>query len=189
MKVIKSEINDMFSSAWRVLATDSVEARELCTALDNFISELETGTKLKGAVYDTFKARLESYRDLMEKRHSIAVSTRDAIATALSNMRNYIGDEPELDDSILPDINHDINLTNNVITNSKNQLNEIGLTEEEKKNINNTISSYSNTLQELEKKRQKLEGLAAADEAAWASLAETSSTLENFSTSVASTIV
>ena len=170
MKVIKSEINDMLSSAWRVLATDSVEARELCTALDNFISELETGTKLKGTVYDAFKARLESYRDLMEKRHSIAISTRDAIATALSNMRNYIGDEPELDDSLLPDINHDINLTNNVITNSKNQLNEIGLTEDEKK-------------------KQKLEGLAAADEAAWASLAETSSTLENFSTSVASTIV
>lgn len=119
---------------------------------------------------------------------TIATNMKSAIDSALSSMEGYMDGYDELDDSILTEIGNSITSANSTISNSRSSLKNTNLTDDEKKNINGTINSYESILQELEKKKEKLGGLGAADETAWASLSTTINDLSAYNTSMSSNL-
>ena len=188
MKVIKSELNTMKTSVGQVFDSEVKDADSIITALNNFINEMGPGTKLTGKAYDAIKVELESFKSIMEKRKTLATSMKTSIDSAIGSMEGYMDGYDELDDSILTEIGNSITSANSTISNSRSSLKNTNLTDDEKKNINGTINSYESILQELEKKKEKLGGLGAADETAWASLSTTINDLSVYNTSMSSNL-
>lgn len=124
----------------------------------------------------------------MEKRKTLATSMKTSIDSAIGSMEGYMDGYDELDDSILTEIGNSITSANSTISNSRSSLKNTNLTDDEKKSINGTINSYESILQELEKKKEKLGGLGAADEIAWASLSTTINDLSAYNTSMSSNL-
>lgn len=188
MKVVKGDLTSMKASAAQVFAAEVKDAESVIIALNNFINEMGPGTKLTGKAYDAIKVELESFKSIMEKRKTLATNMKTSIDSAIGSMEGYMDGYDELDDSILTEIGNSITSANSTISNSRSSLKNTNLTDDEKKNINGTINSYESILQELEKKKEKLGGLGAADETAWASLSTTINDLSAYNTSMSSNL-
>lgn len=189
MKVTKGDLDAMKSSAGKVFDAEVSDAESAIAALNSFIGAIGPGTKLTGDAYNAIKAQLSSYKSLMEKRKTLASSMKSAVNSAVGSMSSYMEGYSELNTADLDDIKSKITSAQDNINNLKSQLDGSTLSNSEKLRINSSISSYDSTLAELNKKKEKLEGLGTADSSAYANLAGAITDLSAYSASAGSTSV
>lgn len=189
MKVVSGDLSAINTSAEKVFEAEVADAESAIKALDSFIGAIGPGTKLTGDAYNAIKAQLSSYKSLMVTRKALANSMKSAVASAVSSMSGYMEGYSELDTADLVDINSKITSAQSSIDSLRSQLNSSTLSNSDKLRINSSISSYNSTLAELEKKKEKLDGLSAADSSAYASLSSAIAELSAYSSGTGSTSV
>lgn len=189
MKVIKGDLSTIKTSAEKVFEAEVTDAESAIKALDSFIGAIGPGTKLTGDAYNAIKTQLSSYKSLMVTRKALANSMKSAVASAVSSMSGYMDGYSELDTADLDDINSKITSAQSSINSLRNQLDGSTLSNSDKLRINSLIGSYESTLTELNKKKEKLDGLSAADSSAYASLSGAIADLSAYSSGTGSTSV
>ena len=172
MRVVKGDLTSMRASATTVFDSEIADADKIIKSLNNFIDQIGEGTKLTGIAYDYIKNQLEEQKALMEKRKTSAVNMKAAINSALSSMENYMEGYSELDTDDLAELETNISAAESSLSSAQSSLEDAELTAGEESTIRSTINYYTNLLVELRKKKEKLDGLGAADSSAWACLSD-----------------
>lgn len=86
MKVIKSELTSLSTSASELFESEISDAQALKNAIDSFTSSIGTDGQFSGEVYEKIKSEMISYNETLEKRITIAQNLSDAITSAANNM-------------------------------------------------------------------------------------------------------
>ena len=183
---IKSAVNAIIPSLNNTIETSN----NLKNGVDSFISGIGNSNILQGGVWNDVKSNLTSYQSLLNANVKAASFIEEAIQTAMGIIIDYMGDDPELDDSKLPtlreeyskyqslisDINGTISSMSACKTEEKTIVNDDGeeektggkacYTDSEIQSKRNILLGYNESQKSLEDEIKKLEGLAPVVQAA-----------------------
>ena len=181
-KVIASELSGgAIANAIALLENEAADTNKLKIALHSFING--TTETLKGPAYDAARKKAESYMTTLATRARLATELASSLQAALSSMSSYMDGYSELDDSKLPEIESQMSsiraTINQIIHNYNNTEGSTG-------GYSSLIAPYEAQYQELEKLKQKLEGLAGADSAAYGKLGSLAAEVTSYQTNIAS---
>lgn len=175
MRVLKSDLDAVGSSVAAAFDAEIADAGKIITVLENFMSDIGSGTKLTGRAYENIKSQLNEQKALMEKRKTLAESMKESIESAIRSMGDYMGGYSILDDADLDEVEASISAAESSISSLKYKLNNIddnSTNDNMKGNIMTSIGWYESKLLELYEWRDKLEGLPGASSGAWGCLSE-----------------
>lgn len=179
-KVIASELSGgAIANAIALLEGEAADTNKLKVALHAFING--TTEVLKGPAYDAAREKAQSYMTTLDTRSRLATELAASLQSALSSMSSYMDGYAELDDSKLPEIESQMNSVratiNQIIYNYNNTEGSTG-------GYSSLIAPYEAQYKELEKLKQKLEGLAGADGAAFGKLGSLTSEIASYETNI-----
>lgn len=158
------------------------DASKTATAIRNFASTIGTGN-IVGEMWNKVADTLNNYSHLMDLRKDSAVMLQEALKIAAALIIDYIGDDGELDDSKIPELEQEITNCKSQIDSLTQKINaEHEVCEtiyDEYKNITYSnchleylysaskrsawqkeINEYNDKIDELNKEIEKLKGLA-----------------------------
>ena len=183
-KVIAGELSGgAISRAISILENEVADTNNLKLAINSFITG--TTSTLKGPAYDAARAKIETYISVLDTRANLASTLASAISSATTTMSNYMEGYSELDDAKLPEIEAEINSIKASI--DQLFLSSNNSTGKDTQDYGSLIASYEAQLEELEKLRDKLSGLAGADASAYGQINSTNSNIASYSSGIAST--
>lgn len=154
-------VSAMNYNTFDTLASDSIDASNVSESISNFI---QSEGKLQGKEWDVVRNGFTKYCDLFSERIKVANNLSMAIKESLTLLINYIEDYEMLDDSKVDEIRNTLNNCNNDIINLKNMRDTVNngeyVYDVDKRNwFSNQISILENSILELQKLLDKLEGL------------------------------
>ena len=199
-KVYLDEIDAFLgSNTFDVLTNDSNNSKSINSSIDSFIN----GSKeqLVGVNWDGYRTKMGQYNEAFNSGMQIASKLGDAIKEALQLLKDYLGDDLMLDSSKLEYYRQQKTICENSIDTLKGMLSQTTTVESKDSNgnsiqttqllyntseINSKISLAEETLTELNRLINKIEGLDEVYNKADSILQEAFSGLESFGTSVTS---
>ncbi len=164
------------SSSLNTLIECSSKAKELSNKIKSFIDS--STKKLKGNGYDAIRKKLSLYVEALEKESIVLENLANGIKTANNEMISYMQGHTELDDSLVPELTNNLDdLKKNLSFLESYTVKEVevnGEMKEEKiQNGNFTqIEDCKNSITELSKKIELLEGLEGASSGAWSKIGQ-----------------
>ena len=184
--VYAGDLSDAMSASAAInsLNADKEDAASMINALQDFISN--TSGRLIGAGYDSVRNHLESYIGVLESRIRIADELIGGIKSACSSLLSYMDGESKLDTS-------ELEMYYTKQTNLNNRLNSLESAianydpDEDEVDIGSLINAYNACeleLKEVERMIALLEGLDAADSAAYGAYTGSGAGLSSLSGSV-----
>lgn len=179
-KVLASELSGgAIANAIALLEGEKADTDKLKIALHSFING--TTEILTGPAYDAARKKAESYMSTLDTRSRLATELAASLQAALSSMAGYMDGYSELDDSKLPEIENQMSsiraTINQIIYNYNNTQGSSG-------GYSSLIAPYEAQYQELDKLKQKLEGLAGADSAAYGKLGSLTGQISSYETNI-----
>ena len=172
--------SDLSKNLTSVLVQDAADAKKIRDSIDNFM--VNAKANLKGDAYTAGINQLEVFKEAMEKRAMVMDTLAGAIDEAMSKLNDNMGEYDVLDDGMLEEIKAKIAECKTEIAELRTRLyyyrtvdvkdsdgNIIGSKQKkfEDQGVLRDIESYEALVREMEAKRDKLEGLAPAVEAAY----------------------
>lgn len=188
-KAIQGELTGGgISSMVAMLEQEANDTQNLYSAVNGFIE----GTKatLTGPAYDAAREKMVLYLQDIKSRQATAAALASAISQGASSLASYMGEYAVLDDKDIPEIEAQIKNLEKQIESARQTISALrsSSNEKEKESIGHyeqQISAWEATKKELEKKLERLKGLAGADSAAFGSTASASSQVAQLTASVA----
>lgn len=159
------------SSVVSMLENEAADAQNLINSINSFIEG--TKSSLTGKGYDMARQKMAMYTQDLKVRKQIAMDLANAISQGASSLLGYMEEFSKLDDSEILELENEIRKLDCNIANARATLRKIVLNsdEDDDKSIGyyrRQISYWENAKKELDRKLEKLIGLAAADGAAFA---------------------
>lgn len=159
------------SSVVSMLENEAADAQNLINSINSFIEG--TKSSLTGKGYDMARQKMAMYTRDLKVRKQIAMDLANAISQGASSLLGYMEEFSKLDDSEILELENEIRKLDYNIANARATLQKIVLNsdEDDDKSIGyyrRQISYWENAKKELDRKLEKLIGLAAADGAAFA---------------------
>ena len=163
--------NGMAESTFKNLKNDDKESKKLKDSINDFTSNKD---KLKGEQWDRVKKKINEFQPLLEERGNVANKLMESITSAITLLKDYLGEDQMLDTSKLEEFKEEKRKVEQTIESLKAKLNETveetvddgaGGTKTVTKpkynaaDINEQIKAAEDTLKELERIITKIEGL------------------------------
>lgn len=197
-KVYLDEINAALSSdVFSSFSNDSSESKTLSSAIENFIDG--SRATLVGSNWDQYRSKLVQYNAALLSRINYAAKLGEAIQEALQLLKDYLGDDAMLDSSKLDEYKRQRQICSNSIDSLNAMLNETVTVKNVDSSGNVTysqvaaydaseiraqISLATETLKELDRLIEKIEGLDAVYSQAESILQDAFSCINTFGDSV-----
>lgn len=186
MKLVKSDLtNNTLNAMIQALESDIEETNSLVNTINSFISEINTGNNLSGESYTKVKNKLLSYIDVLEIRKNTAQLLKETINSSINQMISYIGDETELDEAILPELIERSQKAEQSISWITQQIN-IETIDANKTELRRTLYATHEMLNEINKEKNKIEGLSSADNSAYSNLESAISKISKYNSAIIS---
>ena len=173
-------------STLSTLNQDSKDSKSVNDAINAFCEN--TGGKLSGEQWDKVRGKLGQYQEALNVRIGLASNLAEAIEKALKMLKDYMGDDQMLDTSKLEEYKTERQKCVDSIATLNSMLNE--MVEKKVQNADDTsaikaqISVAEDTLKELDRIIEKIEGLDAIYKEAEAIMEEAYQQVVAFSSNV-----
>ena len=159
------------SSIVSMLESEADDAQKLINAINSFING--TTTALTGKAYDLARQKMGMYVQDLTARKQVAMDLAAAISQGASSLLGYMEEFSKLDDSEIVELESQIKKLDSQIWSAKNTLYKIwnSTDQDDDKYIGyyqRQINYWEGTKKDLDRKLEKLLGLAGADGAAFA---------------------
>lgn len=187
-KAIKGELSGGgIASAVAMLEAEAADTQNLISAINSFIDG--TTTTLTGAGYDAARQKMALYLEDARSRQKIAAELASAITQGASSLAGYMGEYSILDDADIPEIESQIKTLESQIANARATLTSLESSSDESTRSSaasyaQQISAWEATKAELQKKLDRLIGLAGADASAFGAVSSAASQVSQYSASV-----
>ena len=159
------------SSVISMLETEADDAQNLINAINSFIEG--TKSSLTGKGYDMARQKMSMYVQDLKVRKQVAMDLANAISQGASSLLGYMEEFSKLDDSEIIELENEIRKLDSNISSARYTLRKIMFNSDEDDDkyvgyYRRQISYWENTKKDLDRKLEKLLGLAGADGAAFA---------------------
>ena len=159
------------SSVISMLETEADDAQNLINAINSFIEG--TKSSLTGKGYDMARQKMSMYVQDLKVRKQVAMDLANAISQGASSLLGYMEEFSKLDDSEIIELDNEIRKLDSNISSARYTLRKIMFNSDEEDDkyvgyYRRQISYWENTKKDLDRKLEKLVGLAGADSAAFA---------------------
>ena len=159
------------SSVISMLETEADDAQNLINAINSFIEG--TKSSLTGKGYDMARQKMSMYVQDLKVRKQVAMDLANAISQGASSLLGYMEEFSKLDDSEIIELDNEIRKLDSNISSARYTLRKIMFNSDEDDDkyvgyYRRQISYWENTKKDLDRKLEKLLGLAGADGAAFA---------------------
>ena len=159
------------SSVISMLETEADDAQNLINAINSFIEG--TKSSLTGKGYDMARQKMSMYVQDLKVRKQVAMDLANAISQGASSLLGYMEEFSKLDDSEIIELDNEIRKLDSNISSARYTLRKIMFNSDEDDDkyvgyYRRQISYWENTKKDLDRKLEKLVGLASADGAAFA---------------------
>ena len=159
------------SSVVSMLETEAEDAQNLINAINSFIEG--TKSSLTGKGYDMARQKMSMYIQDLKVRKQVAMDLANAISQGASSLLGYMEEFSKLDDSEIIELENEIRKLDSNISSARYTLRKIMFNSDEDDDkyvgyYRRQISYWENTKKDLDRKLEKLVGLASADGAAFA---------------------
>ena len=198
-KVCMEDLNNgMADSTFKNLNNDNNESTKLKNSISEFTSNKD---KLKGEQWDKVKNKINEFQPLLEERGKVAEKLIESIKSAITLLKDYLGEDEMLDTSKLEEYKEQKRKLEETIEDLKNKLNET-VTEEvddgaggtktvtkpkyNAADINEQIASAEEILKELDRIIKKIEGLDEIYNKAMGIIDEAAAQISSFQANVES---
>lgn len=166
-KIYLDEINAALGfSTFDTLEKDTSDSSRLDKALDSYVSDSGTKTKLAGDAWDQTRTKMGTYKDALATRASVAGTLSTAIKEALNLLKDYLGTDEMLDTEKLPEMKEQKKACEDAISNLEAMLKETKVNDEGKTvhvyntdEVNAQLTLAKETLKEIDRLIEKIEGL------------------------------
>ena len=163
--------NGLADSTFKNLKNDNKESTDLKNSISEFTSNKD---KLKGEQWDKVKKKINEFQPLLEERGKVADKLIESIKSAITLLKDYLGDDQMLDTSKLEEFKEEKKKLEQTIQSLKDKLNEtveetvddgadgtktVTKPKYNADDINEQINAAEETLKELERIIKKIEGL------------------------------
>ena len=169
--VFKSDLSGgAVSGVVAMLKSEADDAQNLINAINSFIEG--TQSSLTGKAYDLARQKMGMYIQDLQARKEIATELASAISQGASSLSGYMEEFSKLDDSEIEELASRIKTLNSNIANAQYTIRRYLLSADEEDDryiyyYQRQIKNYENTKKQLDRKLEKLLGLAGADGAAF----------------------
>ena len=159
------------SSVISMLETEADDAQNLINAINSFIEG--TKSSLTGKGYDMARQKMSMYVQDLKVRKQVAMDLANAISQGASSLLGYMEEFSKLDDSEIIELDNEIRKLDSNISSARYTLRKIMFNSDEDDDkyvgyYRRQISYWENNKKDLDRKLEKLVGLASADGAAFA---------------------
>ena len=185
---IKGELTGgAIASVAAMLEADAADTQNLISAINSFIEG--TTTTLTGAGYDAARQKMALYAEDARTRQRLATELASAITSGASSLAGYMGEYSYLDDSEIPAIESQIKTLEAQINNARATLASLQSSDDPETRASaasyaQQITAWEATKKELQKKLDRLIGLAGADAAAFGAVQGAASQVAQYGASV-----
>ena len=154
-----------------MLETEADDAQNLINAINSFIEG--TKSSLTGKGYDMARQKMSMYVQDLKVRKQVAMDLANAISQGASSLLGYMEEFSKLDDSEIIELDNEIRKLDSNISSARYTLRKIMFNSDEDDDkyvgyYRRQISYWENNKKDLDRKLEKLVGLASADGAAFA---------------------
>ena len=164
-KIYLDEINSALGfSTFDTLEQDTKDSTNTSGSIDSFI--YQSGTKLSGEQWDKSRAKMGVYKSALAKRGEIAGILSTAIKEALELLKEYLGTDEMLDSEKLPELKEQKQVCEDAINNLEDMLRQTKTDAKgnivpayDSKEVNAQLALAKETLKEIERLIEKIEGL------------------------------
>lgn len=166
MKVVKGDL-DSFKSVLSLFDKEISDSEKMNSTIDSFISDL--GTKFSGSGFDSISEKMNVYKESNLSRGRASSELKSKISSALDSLSSYMEGYSYLDTDELDEIKNKrtaCQTSYNNILSSINNTNDSSILS----SLRSQLASIEAQLAEIDKLIDKLEGLPAADSAAFAGI-------------------
>lgn len=187
--VYSSDLNgSAVNNVVAMLEAEASDTTKLINAINDFIEG--STTTLVGKGYDAARQKLGLYLVDIQSRQSIAAELAAAISDGASSLASYMDGYAKLDDSEIDDIEYEIKSLNSKIASARQTIASINESNVDSENPVSTasytqqINDWEATIEELDKKLEKLKHLEEADSAAFGGVQSAGEQVAKYSASV-----
>ena len=171
-KIYLDEINSALGfSTFDTLDQDAKDSGNTDKAIDSYIAD--SSSKLTGELWDKTRTKMGAYKSALSERASVAGTLATAIKEALQLLKDYLGEDEMLDTEKLPEMKEQRQACTEAISNLEGMLRETKVNDEGETvpvynadEVNAQLALAKETLKEIDRLIEKIEGLDAVYEQA-----------------------
>ena len=164
-KIYLDEINSALSfSTFDTLEQDAKDSDGVSNAIESYV--YQSGGKLQGEQWDKTRTKMGVYQEALGKRGEIAGVLSAAIKEALELLKDYLGTDEMLDSSKLPELKdakstceNSISTLEDMLKQTKTDANGNTVPVYNSDEVNAQLALARETLKEIERLIEKIEGL------------------------------